>query len=103
MIRIRSEVIESVVTIQVMTFSRVTQIIGKKQFDMEADNIEGLLATLVSLYGVSLKQELYDEEGFFKSLYRILVNGRNINLLNGFKTPLHENDLVVIMPAIAGG
>jgi molybdopterin synthase sulfur carrier subunit len=91
------------VTIQVMTFSRVRQIIGKKQFVIEAENIEGLLSTLVSLYGVSLKQELYNEEGLFKSIYRILVNGRNINLLNGFQTKLHENDMVVIMPAMAGG
>ena len=97
------EVIESMVTIQVMTFSRITQIIGKKQFVIEAENIEGLLSTLVSLYGVPLKQELYDEDGLFKSIYRVLVNGRNINLLNGFQTQLYENDLVVIMPAIAGG
>jgi MoaD family protein len=98
-----NEVIESMVTIQVMTFSHITQIIGKKQFVIEADNIEGLLSTLVSLYGVSLKQELYDEDRLFKSIYRVLVNGRNINLLNGFQTQLYENDLVVIMPAIAGG
>jgi MoaD family protein len=98
-----NEVIESMVTIQVMTFSHITQIIGKKQFVIEAENIEGLLSTLVSLYGVSLKQELYDEDGLFKSIYRVLVNGRNINLLNGFQTQLYENDLVVIMPAIAGG
>jgi MoaD family protein len=91
------------VTIQVMTFSPITQIIGKKQFVIEAENIEGLLSTLVSLYGVSLKQELYTEDGLFKSIYRVLVNGRNINLLNGFQTQLYENDLVVIMPAIAGG
>ena len=91
------------VTIQVMTFSRVTQIIGKKQFVIEAENIEGLLSTLVSVYGVPLKQELYNEAGLFKSIYRILVNGRNINLLNGFQTQLQENDLVIIMPAIAGG
>jgi MoaD family protein len=91
------------VTIQVMTFSPITQIIGKKQFVIEAENIEGLLSTLVSLYGVSLKQELYNEDGLFTSIYRVLVNGRNINLLNGFQTQLYENDLVVIMPAIAGG
>ncbi len=94
---------ESMVTIQVMTFSRITQIIGKKQFVIEAENIEGLLSTLVSLYGIPFKQELYDENGLFKSIYRVLVNGRNINLLNGFQTQLYENDLVVIMPAIAGG
>ncbi|MCW4041604.1 MAG: MoaD family protein [Candidatus Bathyarchaeota archaeon] len=97
------EVTERMVTIQVLTFSRITQIIGKKRFVIEAENIEGLLSTLVSLYGISLKQELYDDDGQFKSLYRIIVNGRNINLLKGFQTVLHENDIVVIMPAIAGG
>lgn len=91
------------VKIHVLTFSRITQIIGEKKFTIEAENIEGLLSKLVTIYGISLKQELFDRKGNFKSIYRILVNGRNINLLNGFQTTLNEEDRVVIMPAIAGG
>ncbi len=33
----------------------------------------------------------------------ILVNGRNIDLLEGLKTPLSDGDEVVFMPPAAGG
>jgi len=89
--------------VRVLTFSNIKQIIGKKLFLMDTDNIENLLAQLIDKYGIPLKQELYDEEGNFRKIYRILVNGRNIHILHGFQTKLEEEDMVVIMPAIAGG
>lgn len=33
----------------------------------------------------------------------ILLNGRNINLLNGVETPLKDNDVVTFLPPAAGG
>ncbi len=33
----------------------------------------------------------------------ILLNGRNINLLNGEKTPLKDDDVVTFLPPAAGG
>jgi len=33
----------------------------------------------------------------------VLVNGRNIRLLNGLETILHEGDEVVFLPPAAGG
>ena len=33
----------------------------------------------------------------------ILVNGRNINLLNGVETALHDGDEVIVLPPTAGG
>jgi molybdopterin synthase sulfur carrier subunit len=90
-------------SVRVLTFSNVKHIIGKKLFSMEANNIENLLEQLINKYGTPLKQELYDEEGKFRKIYRVLVNGRNIHILNGFQTKLKEEDMVVIMPAIAGG
>ena len=89
--------------IQVLTFSRIKKIIGKKQFSINAENIEDLISKLVAKYGVSLKQEIFDDERNIKSIYRILVNGRNINLLKGFQTKLKEDDMVALTPAIAGG
>ena len=91
------------VSIQVLTFSRIKQIIGEKQFSIDAKNIEDLISKLIAKYGISLKQEIFDGEGNIKAIYRILVNGRNINLLDGFQTKLNKDDMVVLMPAVAGG
>ncbi len=89
--------------INVITFANIKKIIGKKQFTMEAESVEDLLDKLLEEYGKELKDELFDELGKIKSIYRIIVNGRNINLLDGFHTKLEDEDMFVIMPAIAGG
>ena len=89
--------------IKLVTFARIKQIIGRKQMEIEADTVEDLLEKLLKEYGYTLKDELFDEAGKLKHTYRVVVNGRNINLLDGFKTKLKKDDMVVIMPAVAGG
>jgi len=89
--------------IKLLTFARVKQIIGVKQKEMEANTIQDLLDKLTLEYGNILQEELFDTSGDLRKHYRIVVNGRNINLLNGFQTKLKDEDMVVIMPAMAGG
>lgn len=89
--------------IQVITFANIKKIIGKKQFTMEAESVEDLIEKLLEENGKELRDELFDELGKLKSIYRIVVNGRNINLLDGFQTKLKDDDMLVLMPAIAGG
>ncbi len=89
--------------ITVVTFAKVKQIIGEKQIIFKADTIEDLLNKLFKKYNQILIKELTDEQGKLKKHYRILVNSRNINLLDGLSTPLKDEDMVVIVPAIAGG
>ncbi|MHA1348100.1 MAG: ubiquitin-like small modifier protein 1 [Candidatus Heimdallarchaeaceae archaeon] len=89
--------------IQVITFANIKKIIGKKQFTMEAGSVEDLLDKLFAEYGEELRDELFDDLGKIKPIYRIIVNGRNINLLDGFQTKLKDDDMLVLMPAIAGG
>ncbi|MHA1198486.1 MAG: ubiquitin-like small modifier protein 1 [Candidatus Heimdallarchaeaceae archaeon] len=89
--------------IQVITFANIKKIIGKKQFTMEVESVEDLLDKLLEEYGKELRDELFDELGKIKPIYRIIVNGRNINLLDGFQTKLEDEDMLVLMPAIAGG
>jgi MoaD family protein len=89
--------------IKLVTFTGIKQIIGAKQIDYSAESVEDLINKLVNNYGEAFSKELFNEEGKLKKIYRIVVNGRNINLLNGFQTKLEDDDMVVIMPAIAGG
>ena len=65
--------------------------------------VSDLLHKLIKEFGSELEKELFNEQGEIRKIYRIIVNARNINLLNGLETELHEGDMVVLMPAIAGG
>jgi MoaD family protein len=89
--------------IEVITFTRIKEIIGRKKFFYEADSIDDLLNRFFNEYGESLKEEILDEDGKLKKHYRIVVNGRNINILEGFQTKLNDGDIIALMPAIAGG
>ena len=91
------------VEVNVVTFARIKKIIGKKQFPFEAILIKDLIANLILEFGPELEKELFNEKGEIRKIYRIIVNARNINLLDGFETKLQEKDMVVLMPAIAGG
>jgi len=89
--------------IEIITFTKIKEIIGKKKFFYEASSVENLLNKMFEEFGEILKNEILDINGEVKKHYRIIVNGRNINLLEGFKTILNEGDMVAFMPAIAGG
>lgn len=89
--------------ITVVTFAKIKQIIGEKQFSYIGNSVEDVLNKLFMDYDPILKEELVGENGKIKKHYRILVNGRNINLLEGYSTKLKDDDMIVIMPAIAGG
>ena len=89
--------------IKLITFTGIKQIIGEKQIDFSAKSVEDLINKLVEKFGITFSNELFDEEGKIKKIYRIVVNGRNINILDGFLTKLKDDDMVAIMPAIAGG
>ena len=91
------------VEVNVVTFAKIKKIVGKKQFLFEATMVSDLIHKLIKEFGSELEQELFNEQGEIRKIYRIIVNARNINLLNGLETELHEGDMVVLMPAIAGG
>lgn len=52
------------------------------------------------------KTGLYDtvvENGKVKSMYKVLVNGRDIEFLQGLKTRLKDGDVIDVFPPVAGG
>jgi len=89
--------------VEIITFTKIKEIIGKKKFYFETNSIEELLESFFEKYGDVLKEEILDSNGNLKKHYRILVNGRNINILDGFQTKLNDGDMVALIPAIAGG
>lgn len=50
-----------------------------------------------------IKDRICDEDGNVRRFINLYVNNEDIRFLNGKDTELNENDIVSIIPAIAGG
>jgi adenylyltransferase/sulfurtransferase len=46
---------------------------------------------------------LYDEHGELRSFINVYLGDSNIKNLNGLDTPLKDGDVLMLVPAIAGG
>ncbi|ASI98557.1 MoaD/ThiS family protein [Thermococcus celer] len=81
--------------VKVKVFATLIEITGRRILEVPAGNVGELLEKLYATYP-GFKEEL--EKGFM-----ILVNGKNIEHLQGLQTPLEENDVVSIFPPAGGG
>ena len=81
--------------VKVKVFATLIKLTGREILEVPAENVGELLEKLYATYP-GFKEEL--ERGFM-----ILVNGRNIEHLQGLQTPLGESDIVSIFPPAGGG
>ncbi|AEC52457.1 molybdopterin converting factor related, subunit 1 [Pyrococcus sp. NA2] len=81
--------------VKVKVFATLIDIIGKRIFEEEAENVGELLEKIYAKYP-KVREEL--EGG-----YLILVNGHNIEHLQGLNTKLKHGDVVSIFPPAGGG
>lgn len=91
--------------VKVKFFASFREATGEKEIEVESpENIEVLLKKLVEQFGEKLENQFYGSEGKeLRDSVNILVNGRGINLLEGLKTPLKDDDVVAIFPPVGGG
>ena len=66
------------------------------------DTTDTVMQTLVENFGLNFKQAIMNGTNL-KSGIKMIVNGRDIDYLNGLDTQLNDGDVVVIIPPIAGG
>ncbi len=90
--------------VTVRVFADLVPVIGRKHF-LELDD-DATVGTLNSKIARKAGQKRRGYLGNYRIIggdLAILVNGRNIDLLEGLKTPLSDGDEVVFMPPAAGG
>ena len=85
-------------------FATVREVTGVKSIELEATNIRGLLELLVQNYGNKFRDTVLDNEtGNLKQFFSCMVNGKRIELLDGYDTVLKDNDSVALFPPVGGG
>lgn len=79
---------------------------GLATVEVACDNgngsVRGALDGLTAQYP-TISERLYDGQGQVKSHLNIFLNNEDIRFLNGLDTTLKDGDMVVLLPALAGG
>jgi sulfur-carrier protein len=92
--------------VSVKFLASIREIVGAHEIWFEIsskDTMESLLEILKSRFGTDFKNAVGDPFEDENPKIRILVNGRDIDFLQGAKTELKEGDTVVLIPPVAGG
>lgn len=90
-------------SVKVMIPTPLRQYTGTRDtIEVEAATVADALSGLASTYQ-GLRKHLYNEEGRLRSFVNIYLNDEDIRYLQKDKTPLNDNDVISIVPSIAGG
>ncbi len=89
--------------VKVVIPTPLRQFAGKKDsVEIDASTVGEALAGLTSQFG-DLRKHLFNEEGKLRSFVNVYVNDEDIRFLQKDQTPVHESDVISIVPSIAGG
>jgi molybdopterin synthase sulfur carrier subunit len=100
---VRNTGVSPVKTIKLLATLR--DIVGDKTIDVSLDGVQTVrdLAQSIRAAYPALGQELVQDNGELTGKVHILVNGRNIEWLDGLDTPVKESDILILLPPSAGG
>jgi len=74
----------------------------KDSIELEAKTVAEALGSLTAQYA-DLRRHLYTDEGKLRTFVNIYLNDEDIRYLQKEATPLNPNDVLSIVPSIAGG
>ena len=75
---------------------------NQSTIEVEAIDIRESISALSSLYP-DLKKQLLDDNGAIRQFVRIYLGDEDIKVLNNEQTPVTQDAVISIVPAIAGG
>ena len=75
---------------------------GQAIIDVAGDTLRECLEALVHCYP-ALKGEIFDGQGMLLLKWLIFINGKLASASDDLSSPVADGDVVVLVPAIAGG
>lgn len=90
-------------------FASLRELVSKKMEVLEFTRgdvftVEAALSRLSTIYGQEFSEFLFDgKAGGVRDHLTLLLNGRNIENLDGLKTQLMDDDVLAILPPVGGG
>jgi molybdopterin synthase sulfur carrier subunit len=72
------------------------------RINIQANNVKGVVNELIFNFP-DLKKHLLDEQGNIRSFVNVFVGDEDIRNLQQEQTPIKEETVISIVPAIAGG
>jgi len=89
--------------VRVIVPTPLRQYAGKQDsIEIEAKTVAEALAGLTTQYG-ELRRHLFTDDGKIRSFVNIYLNDEDIRYLQKDQTPVQANDVISIVPSIAGG
>jgi molybdopterin converting factor small subunit len=75
---------------------------GEKQIEAAGSTAGEAIEAVAAAYP-DIRQHLYDDAGELRSYVNIFLGDENIRELGGLDAPIADNDVLALVPAIAGG
>ena len=95
------------IKVKVHTILTLQEVIGQRETELDlpqGTSLKGLLSHMVGAWGERLSERLF-KEGTEKLMprVRVLVNGRDMEFVQGLETVLQDGDVVHLFPPVSGG
>ncbi len=93
------------IKVEVKFLATIRAITGESSIELlctDHDTAGTVMQILVEKYGKKFEQVITDGTDL-KSSIKMIINGRDIEYLNGPDTQLKDGDVIVLIPPIAGG
>jgi molybdopterin synthase sulfur carrier subunit len=96
-----------VIRVKIYTIMALKEILGQRELEIsipEGSTIQDLISRMVERWGDRLSSYLFQPRSDRPlSHIRLMVNGRDIEFLNGMETVLQEGDEFMMLPLVSGG
>jgi MoaD family protein len=75
---------------------------GAKEVDADGENVGDILRSLADQHP-DTRSQLFAEGGELNRYVNVYLNDEDVRVLDGLGTPVGDADVLVILPAMAGG
>ncbi len=75
---------------------------GQRSFESVGDSVKSLIENINEAYP-GFSDQILEEDGELRRFVNIYLNDEDIRYLDGLNTELTDDDIVSILPALAGG